>query len=71
MADGLVDDKFDVTKKGIHLNAIEFNNLLDHKNTICVDMRNHYESEIGHLKMQLHPMLIHFENHYLLSKRSF
>ena len=36
VADGLVDDKFDVTKKGTHLNAIEFNNLLDHENTICV-----------------------------------
>ena len=55
VADGLVDDKFDVTKKGIHLNAIEFNNLLDHKNTICVDMRNHYESEIGHFKNAITP----------------
>ena len=55
VADGLVDDKFDVTKKGIHLNAIEFNNLLDHKNTICVDMRNHYESEIGHFKNAICP----------------
>ena len=55
VADGLVDDKFDVTKKGIHLNAIKFNNLLDHKNTICVDMRNHYESEIGHFKNAITP----------------
>ena len=55
VADGLVDDKFDVTNKGIHLNAIEFNNLLDHKNTICVDMRNHYESEIGHFKNAITP----------------
>ncbi len=55
MADGLVDDKFDVTKKGTHLNAIEFNNLLDRKNTICVDMRNHYESEIGHFKNAITP----------------
>ena len=55
VADGLVDDKFDVTKKGNHLNAIEFNNLLDHKNTICVDMRNHYESEIGHFKNAITP----------------
>ena len=55
VADGLVDDKFDVTKKGTHLNAIEFNNLLDRKNTICVDMRNHYESEIGHFKNAITP----------------
>lgn len=30
------------------MNAQEFNELLSDPNTICVDMRNHYESEIGH-----------------------
>ena len=55
VADGLEDDKFDVTNKGTHLNAMEFNDLLDHKNTICVDMRNHYESEIGHFKDAITP----------------
>jgi len=48
VADGLNDDTFDVTNKGIHLNAKEFNKMLEDPNTICVDMRNHYESEIGH-----------------------
>ena len=48
VADGLNDDTFDVTNKGIHLNAKEFNQMLEDPNTICVDMRNHYESEIGH-----------------------
>ncbi len=48
VADGLNDDTFDVTDKGIHLNAKEFNEMLADPNTICVDMRNHYESEIGH-----------------------
>ncbi|MDO3694102.1 rhodanese-related sulfurtransferase [Wenyingzhuangia sp. chi5] len=48
VADGLNDDLFDVTNKGVHLNAEEFNKLLADPNTICVDMRNHYESEIGH-----------------------
>ena len=55
VADGLEDDKFDVTNKGTHLNAMEFNDLLDHKNTICIDMRNHYESEIGHFKDAITP----------------
>ena len=55
VADGLVDNKFDVTQKGTHVNAIEFNSLLDNKNTICVDMRNHYESEIGHFKNAITP----------------
>ena len=48
VADGLNDETFDVTDKGIHLNAKEFNEMLADPNTVCVDMRNHYESEIGH-----------------------
>tara|TARA_R110001599_G_scaffold249628_1_gene449474 strand:+ start:408 stop:1439 length:1032 start_codon:yes stop_codon:yes gene_type:complete len=48
VADGLNDETFDVTNKGIHLNAKEFNEMLASPNTVCVDMRNHYESEIGH-----------------------
>jgi len=48
VADGLNDASFDVTNKGVHVNAEKFNSLLADPNTICVDMRNHYESEIGH-----------------------
>lgn len=48
VADGLNDETFDVTNKGVHLKANEFNQLLQDPNTIVVDMRNHYESEIGH-----------------------
>lgn len=48
VADGLDDSTFDVTNKGIHLKAKEFNELLEDPNTIVVDFRNHYESEIGH-----------------------
>ncbi|PCI11437.1 MAG: hypothetical protein COB73_02020 [Flavobacteriaceae bacterium] len=48
VADGLNDDTFDVTDIGVHLNAEEFNKMLEDSNTVCVDMRNHYESEIGH-----------------------
>ncbi len=55
VADGLNDDTFDVTKKGIHLNAQEFNKLMDEKDTIVLDMRNHYESEIGHFKNAICP----------------
>ena len=50
VADGLEDDSFDVTQKGKHVNAEEFNQLLADPSTVCVDMRNHYESEIGHFK---------------------
>lgn len=55
VADGLNDDTFDVTNKGIHLNAQDFNELIEDPNTILVDMRNHYESEIGHFKNAITP----------------
>ncbi|TXF76242.1 rhodanese-related sulfurtransferase [Chryseobacterium sp.] len=55
VADGLNDDSFDVTNKGIHLKAQEFNNLLADPNTIVVDFRNHYESEVGHFEGAITP----------------
>ena len=55
VADGLDDKSFDVTKIGDHLNAKEFNKMLNNTNTVCVDMRNHYESEIGYFKGALKP----------------
>jgi len=55
VADGLNDDTFDVTDIGVHLSAKEFNEMLADPNTICVDMRNHYESEIGHFKGAVTP----------------
>ena len=55
VADGLNDATFDVTKKGIHLKAKEFNEILDDPNTIVVDFRNHYESEVGHFKNAITP----------------
>ncbi|MCQ4036224.1 oxygen-dependent tRNA uridine(34) hydroxylase TrhO [Kaistella montana] len=55
VADGLNDETFDVTNKGIHLKAREFNNLLEDPNTIVVDFRNHYESEVGHFEGAITP----------------
>ena len=55
VADGLNDSTFDVTNKGIHLNAIEFNSLSEDPNSIVVDMRNHYESEVGHFENAITP----------------
>ena len=55
VADGLNDDAFDVTDKGVHLNASEFNTLTNQDDTIVVDMRNHYESEIGHFEGAITP----------------
>ncbi len=55
VSDGLDDDTFDVTQKGVHVDAEKFNNLIDDPNTVLVDMRNHYESEIGHFKGAITP----------------
>jgi len=55
VADGLNDDTFDVTDIGTHLKAKDFNTLIDQDNTILVDMRNHYESEIGHFDGAITP----------------
>lgn len=55
VADGLDDATFDVTNTGVHVNAIEFNKLADDPNTIIIDMRNHYESEVGHFQNAVLP----------------
>lgn len=55
LADGLNDETFDVTNKGIHLKAKEFNELISMPDTILVDFRNHYESEVGHFKGAILP----------------
>jgi UPF0176 protein len=55
VADGLDDNTFDVTRVGKHLNAREFNEALADPSTIVIDMRNHYESEIGHFRNALLP----------------
>lgn len=48
VADGLKPEDYDVTNVGNHLSAREFNEAMENPNTIVVDMRNHYESEVGH-----------------------
>lgn len=55
VADGLDDASFDVTNVGKHLDAKEFNEAMDLPDTIVVDMRNHYESEVGHFERAIMP----------------
>jgi UPF0176 protein len=50
VADGLNDDLFDVSDPGEYLDVERFNTLTDDKNTVLIDMRNHYESEVGHFE---------------------
>ena len=55
LADGLNDKTFDVTKKGKHLNAEEFNTLTSDPNTLLIDFRNHYETEVGYFEGAIRP----------------
>lgn len=48
VADGIEDPAFSMEKKGKYVNAQQMNELLQDENTIVVDMRNHYEYEVGH-----------------------
>jgi len=48
VADGIDDPSFNMNNKGRYVNAQEFNKLTENEDTIVVDMRNHYEYEVGH-----------------------
>ncbi len=50
VADGLEKDIFDITSPADYLNVEGFNKLTENPDTIIVDMRNHYESEVGHFE---------------------
>jgi UPF0176 protein len=50
VADGIDDPSFDMRNKGKYVNAQQFNQLTDDPDTIVVDMRNHYEYEVGHFE---------------------
>jgi UPF0176 protein len=50
VADGINDPAFSMQNKGKYVNAEDFNTLTDDPDTIVVDMRNHYEYEVGHFE---------------------
>jgi UPF0176 protein len=50
VADGINDPNFDMSKKGKYVDADSFNQLTSDPETIVVDMRNHYEYEVGHFE---------------------
>src|SRR5687767_3596318 len=50
VADGIEDPAFDMANKGRYVNAKEFNTLTADPDTIVIDMRNHYEYEVGHFE---------------------
>ena len=55
VADGLDDSTFDVTNTGEYLTAEEMNAYIDDPDAVVVDMRNAYESEIGHFENAITP----------------
>jgi UPF0176 protein len=50
VADGIADPAFNMANKGRYVDPEEMNNLLQQEGTIVVDMRNHYEYEVGHFE---------------------
>ncbi|HYD22877.1 MAG TPA: rhodanese-related sulfurtransferase, partial [Flavipsychrobacter sp.] len=50
VADGIDDPGFDMANKGRYVNAAQYNELSEQPDTIIVDMRNHYEYEVGHFE---------------------
>jgi len=50
VADGISDPEFDMRNKGKYVDAYQFNKLTEDPETVIVDMRNHYEYEVGHFE---------------------
>ncbi|RYF98694.1 MAG: rhodanese-related sulfurtransferase [Chitinophagaceae bacterium] len=48
VADGIADPTFDMSRKGRYVDAAGFNKLTEDPSTVVIDMRNHYEFEVGH-----------------------
>ena len=48
VADGIEDESFSMDNKGNYVNAVQMNELISSPETIVIDMRNHYEYEVGH-----------------------
>ena len=60
VADGLKETGFDVKNTGKRLSALEWNRKMDN-GAIVVDMRNHYESEVGHFEGAILPQSVTFK----------
>lgn len=50
VADGIEDPTFSMNNRGKYVNASEFNKMVNDPNTLVIDMRNHYEYEVGRFK---------------------
>ena len=58
-----LEGEFDpVVERGEHINAKDWNKIITDKDTIVLDVRNQYETEIGSFKDSLIPQMDHFIN---------
>lgn len=62
VADGLDDATFDVTNTGEYLTAAQMNDYVNDPEAVVVDMRNNYESEVGHFENALTPNVVTFRD---------
>ena len=53
VADGIMDSTFSMAKKGRYVNAQQMNELMNDEGTVVIDMRNHYEYEVGHFEQAI------------------
>lgn len=53
VADGIDDPDFSMERKGKYVNAVEMNAMIESGNAFVIDMRNHYEYEVGHFENAL------------------
>lgn len=53
VADGIDDPNFNPSHIGTYLKAVQVNEMMERGDTIFVDMRNHYEYEVGHFENAL------------------
>ncbi len=53
VADGIQDASFNPANVGHYLDARQVNQMIDDPDTLFVDIRNHYEYEVGHFKNAL------------------
>jgi len=68
VADGLTPEDYDLSNVGNHLAPEEFHKAMDEDDVIVVDMRNHYESRIGHFEGAITPDVDTFRDQLPLVK---
>lgn len=62
VADGIDDPSFDASNVGDYLKAADVNAMLDDPDAVFIDMRNHYEYEVGHFENAWRSLRIRFAN---------